>query len=338
MGKALNAADTASRDPSQNAKPGQLADGRFTDNALRNPPSLQALKLQDMLMKNAGGQIAEDRWHEMPLAGFKQVKGFRNLTHEDVVRLFEELRGVTMRHVNNAEGHTAIYGMIAVGRVDMDEGNGKLRWKFDDEFRKLAEQSDLYAVIDYRAGLAMKSRYAHRLHEIITFKAGRERNVQRFTVEDLRARLGVQTGKLGTWSNFKKFALDRAIEEVNQSSRFIVSYRITKRIKRSTAEIELMWEVKPDLEASKAAQAAHSVTRKGQRAEAKERIAFPADGGIAFDDYWLAVKREAGCNMDNGQIATKFRQFCADPDRNIKLDARNIEAVFRNFCATVGKV
>ena len=189
MGKALNAADTASRDLSQNAKPGQLADGRFTDNALRNPPSLQALKLQDMLMKNAGGKIAEDAWHSFPLATFKQVKGFRNLSHEDVVRLFEELRAVTMRHVNYEEGHTAVYGMISVGRVDMDEGNGKLSYKFDEEFRKLAESSDLYAVIDYRAGLAMKSRYAHRLHEIITFKAGREKNVQRFTVEDLRARL-----------------------------------------------------------------------------------------------------------------------------------------------------
>lgn len=336
MGKALNAADTASRDPSQNAKPGQLADGRFTDNALRNPPSLQALKLQDMLMKNAGGKIAEDAWHTLPLATFKQVKGFRNLTHEDVVRLFEELRGVTMRHVNYEEGHTAVYGMIAVGRVDMDEGNGKLRYKFDEEFRKLAESSDLYAVIDYRAGLAMKSRYAHRLHEIITFKAGREKNVQRFTVEDLRARLGVQTGKLSTWGNFRKFALDRAIEEVNQSSRFLVSYRITKRVRRATAEIELEWQEKPDQEETKREQAAHSVARAGRRAAAKEVIPFPETGGIEYDDYWKAVKRSADCNMDNAMIAARFRSFCAD--RGIKLNARNIEKLFADYCAKVGKV
>lgn len=338
MGKALNAADTASRDPSQNAKPGQLADGRFTENALRNPPSLQALKLQDMLMKNAGGKIAEDAWHSFPLAAFKQVKGFRNLSHEDVVRLFEELRAVTMRHVNYEEGHTAVYGMIAVGRVDMDEGKGKLRYKFDEEFRKVAESSDLYAVLDYRAGLAMKSRYAHRLHEIITFKAGREKNVQRFTVEDLRARLGVQTGKLKRWPDLKKYALDRAIEEVNQSSRFEVSYRITKRERRATTEVELEWNEKPDQEETKREQAAHSTARKGRRAAAKEVVSFPETGGIEYDDYWRAIKRDAGCNMDNGMIAIKFRAFCADPDRNIKLNARNIETVFRSFCATVGKV
>jgi len=35
---------------------------------------------------------------------YRQVKGFRNLTLEDVVRLFEEPRSVTMRHVDNADG------------------------------------------------------------------------------------------------------------------------------------------------------------------------------------------------------------------------------------------
>jgi hypothetical protein len=148
MGYAVNSAESNSRDPAKLSKAGELADGQYSERALRNPPSLQALKLQDVLMKNAAGKIAEDQWYELPLATFKQVKGFRNLTHEDVVRLFEELRSVTMRHVNNAEGHTAIYGLIAVGSVDMDEGHGKLRYQFDAEFRKIVEQSNLYAILD----------------------------------------------------------------------------------------------------------------------------------------------------------------------------------------------
>jgi hypothetical protein len=237
MGYAVNSAKTSDHDPDKMSKAGELVDGQYSERALRNPPSLQALKLQDVLMKNAGGKIADDRWHELPLATFKQVKGFRNLTHEDVVRLFEELRSVTMRHVNNAEGHTAIYGLIAVGRVDMDEGLGKLRYQFDAEFRKIVEKSNLYAILDYRAGLAMSSRYAHRLHEMVSFRAGRQRQVECFTVEELRARLGVQTGKLARWPDFKKYSLDVAMDEVNQSSRFRVSYRITKRERRKTTEM-----------------------------------------------------------------------------------------------------
>jgi hypothetical protein len=246
-----------------------------------------------------------------------------------VVRLFEELRSVTMRHVNNAEGHTAIYGLIAVGRVDMDEGHGKLRYQFDAEFRKIVEQSNLYAILDYRAGLAMSSRYAHRLHEMISFRAARERQMERFTVEELRARLGVQTGKLEAWSDFRVKALDVAIDEVNQSSRFHVSYRITKRERRKTTEVELAWEIKEALEDAKKEQAAHSVARKGRRAEAKERLTFPASGSVKYTDPWEKLARE-NCNWDHSKIADAFRAFCSQ--KGIKLGAKNIEMMFVNFC------
>ncbi len=335
MGYAVNSAETSSHDPDKLSKAGELVDGHYSERALRNPPSLQALKLQDVLMKNAGGKIAEDRWHELPLATFKQVKGFRNLTHEDVVRLFEELRSVTMRHVNNAEGHTAIYGLIAVGRVDMDEGNGRLRYKFDDEFRKIVDQSNLYAILDYRAGLAMSSRYAHRLHEMISFRAARQRQIERFTVEELRARLGVQTGKLARWPDFKKYSLDAAIDEVNQSSRFRVSYRITKRERRKTAEVELAWEIKEVLEDAKREQEAHSVARKGRRAETKERLAFPESGSVKYTDPWERLARE-NCNWDHSKLADAFRSFCSQ--KSIKLGAKNIETVFVNFCKSLGQI
>lgn len=265
----------------------------------------------------------------------KQVKGFRNLTHEDVVRLFEELRSVTMRHVNNAEGHTAIYGLIAVGRVDMDEDNGKLRYQFDAEFRKIAEQSNLYAILDYRAGLAMSSRYAHRLHEMISFRVARERQIERFTVEELRARLGVQTGKLSTWGNFRKFALDAAIDEVNQSSRFSVSYRITKWNRRKTAEVEMAWEVREALEDAKREQEVHSVARKGKRAEAKMRLAFPEFGSVKYTDPWEKLARE-NCNWDHGKLADAFRSFCYQ--KGIKLGTKNIEAMFVSFCKNQSRV
>lgn len=336
MNQTLNMIEATGRNPDCAAKAGELLDARYTDNALRNPPSLQALKLQDMLMKNAGGKIAEDCWHSLPLASFKQVRGFRNLTHEDVVRLFEELRAVTMRHVNHAEGHTAIYGMIAVGRVDMETHTGQLRYQFDAEFRKIVENSDLYAVLDYRAGLAMSSRYAHRLHEMISLRAGREKQIERFTVEELRSRLGVQTGKLPNWPQFKQKVLDRAIAEVNQCSRFRVSWRVTRKERRRTTEIELTWEVKDDLTQTKADQNAHSSLRKARRNGAGERVVFPDSGGIASSPHWVQIKQQAGCNMDNTLIAEKFRAFCIK--RNIPLDAGNIERVFSRFCAKLGSV
>lgn len=328
MGKALNSATANEYQENRLTKLGELADARYSPETLHHPPSLRALKVQDVLMKNAGGKIAEDKWHEIDLATFRHIDGMGNLESDDVIKLLRELRGATLLNVNHKEGYTGVYGLISVGRVDFEEV-GKIRYKFDDEFRKVAEQSDLYAVLDYRTTLALSSRYAHRLHDLITFRSGRTTTSERFSVDDLRSRLGVQTGKLGTWSNFKKFALDRAIEEVNQSSRFEVSYRVTKKEKRKTTEIEMKWKVKADLEDAKKEQAAHSAARAGRRNESKERLAFPEAGSVKYTDPWEALAREH-CNWDHGKIADAFRSFCSA--KNIKLGATNIETLFVNFC------
>lgn len=334
MGKTLNSAAASDHLPDRLTKLGEMVDAKYSDRTLRNPPSLQALKLQDVLMKNAGGRLCDDVWHEFDLASFKRLDGMRNLTHEDTVRLFEELRGATMRHVNHKEGHTAIYGLIAVGRVDFEDV-GKVRYKFDDEFRKVAEMSDLYAVLDYRTTLALGSRYAHRLHEMIAFRAGREKRLELFTLDDLRARLGVATGKLGTWTALKQRALDPAIDEVNQSSRFRVSYRVTKKDRRKTVEIELAWAVREDLEAAKKEQSAHSVARKGRLNEELGRHVFPVTGGTAYTTPWDTI-RKANCNWDQAKAADGFRSFCTT--KNIRLDAQNIEKIFTAFCKTLPKL
>lgn len=328
MGNALNSAIASEGYEDRLTKVGELVDAHYTPETLHHPPSLRALKVQDVLMKNAGGKIAEDTWHELELSTFKHIEGMGDLKSDDVVKLLRELRGATLVNVNQKDKYTGIYGLIAVGRVDFEEV-GKIRYKFDEEFRKVADQSDLYAVLDYRTTLALSSRYAHRLHEMIAFRSGREKQIERFSIEDLRARLGVPTGKLNTWGNFKKFALDRAIEEVNQSSRFEVLYRISKREKRKTSEIEMSWKIKPDLEMAKREQAAHSTSRKGRRSEVRERLSFPASGAVRFTDPWENLSKQ-NCNWDLGKIADAFRSFCSA--KNIKLDAKNIDTLFVNFC------
>lgn len=329
MGKALNIANATEQNPNRLAKLGQLADAKYSERTLKNPPSLQALKLQDVLMKNAGGKICEDRWHEIELSTFKRLEGIRNLDQEGVYRLFEELRGATMRHENRAEGYMGVYGFIAVGRIDFEDV-GKIRYKFDDEFRKIMAESDLYAVLDYRTSLALSSRYAHRLHDMVALRAGRERTAERFSVDEMRQRLGVQTGRLTEWADFRVRALETAISEINQSSRFEVSYRITKKDRRKTTEIELSWKVKEDLKAAKQEQAAHSTARKGRREEAAEKLSFPATGSVRYSDPWEEIAK-ANCNWDHSKIADAFRSFCTQ--RNIKMNAHNIEKLFADFCA-----
>ena len=63
---------------------------------------------------------------------------------------------------------------------------------------------------------------------------------------------------------------------------------------------------------------------------------FPETGGIAYSPRWKDIKRAAGCNVDDGKIATDFRRFLTQ--RNISRSAANIEKLFADFCRKVGKV
>lgn len=84
----------------------------------------------------------------------------------------------------------------------------------------------------------MTSRYALRLHELVELRVNLERKASEvFKLDDLRARLGAPAGKLVVGSLAQK-ALQPAIAEVNQPSRFSVAMRSQKR-GRSVVAVEL---------------------------------------------------------------------------------------------------
>jgi predicted HicB family RNase H-like nuclease len=330
MGNALNAMKSKAHIEEHSVQLGEMADALYDNHTLNNPPSLAALKLQDLLMKTAGGKICEDRWHQLDLASLKGIKGMRNATHQDVVELFRQLRTATLTYRNEAEGYTGIYGLISVGRVEFEE-QGKIRFKFDEEFRKVLEFSNLYAVLDRQTSLALSSRYAHRLHEMIALRAGRDKISEKFTVTDLRARLGVPNGKLATWSHFKQFALQKAIDELNHLSRFKVSWRVSKKYRRRVDELELTWQVNRDLDPVAKELRRPKVGRKARRDGRVEALVepFPASGSISYSEPWKTIARQHGSGKDINLIANDFRRWCKS--KGIPLDGSKISKQFETF-------
>lgn len=341
MGHALNAIKSKSKIAEHQVQVGEVADAVYDQHTLNNPPSLQALKLQDLLMKTAGPAICEDRWHEVELAAVKRLKGMRNASHQEIVGLFQQLRASTLTYENLKEGYTGIYGLVSVGRVEFEEF-GKLRFRFDEEFRKVVATSNLYAILDRQTSLALTSRYAHRLHEMIALRSGRTRTSERFTVDNLRARLGVANGRLKTWDEFRRRALEPAIEEVNQLSRFSVSWRVTQKVQRRVSEIELAWEVLRDLAPVQKELDRAKVGRKARRDDTDEEIldeppapplplAFPEDGGVKFKDPWASIREAMGIDKADGdRLAASFRAHLKD--QGLALDHPSIRELFTAFC------
>lgn len=361
MGKTLQVISDRAYDQTRSYHPGELADGRFAD--LTNPPSLAALKLHEVLFKTAGAAVADDKWHTISLATLRGLDGMKNYDRRGLVDLFKELRGVVMEYDTAKE--TVITGLLDVAKVEFEDGDGPtvIRWKFGEGFREIVANSDYWAIIDRSTALSMTSRYALRLHEMIALRVNLERKASEvFKLDDLRGRLGVPAGKLDRWTHLSQKALQPAIAEVNQLSRFTISMRPQKR-GRSVVAVELSWEAKPDLAETKSELGRHSAGRPARRAGTVETVveaapqkavesrkgsraekpsskrptafpdAFPGSGGIAYTD-WADVassKLPGGRNQpDVNDVAAAFRQFAAE--RSIPLTGPKILATFETFC------
>ena len=154
-----------------------------------------------------------------------------------------------------------------------------------------------------------------------------------FSVAELRAVLSVPEGKITRFSNLKQKAIEPAIAEINSDLTRLNLTATYHKIGRTVAEVEIAWEVEEDLAKVKEKLDHSSADRKARlegKAETITSMAFPASGTVRYTKPWEDIAR-ANCNWDLGKLADAFRSFCEG--KNIKLDARNIEDIFKNFCA-----
>jgi hypothetical protein len=342
MGRTIQVAADREFDQTKTVVPAEVARGIY----IENPPGAQALKLMHLLISIAAGRMADDTQHELRMADLKAIEGMRNHDRASLRALFIELRGAVIHYDRPAEKMEIIDGFM--GRVVLDyrhetSGDILVKWKFGEEFRRIAEESNHWAILDRQTVFALSSKYAILLFQHVASLANLDRkNSKTFTVPELRALLGVPAGKLDRFSNLNTWALKPAISEINQISR--LDLKVTpQKIGRTVATVKISWVMKGGGAKATAVRElkSHSLGRKARRdgtAEAVtiELVAFPETGGIAYLDRWKGIKRASGCNVDDSKIAADFRRFLTE--RNISRNASNIETLFGDFCRKIGKI
>lgn len=341
MGKTTQVAADRAFDQTKTVLPAELARGVY----MRNAPSLQALKLMHLMIATAGGRMAEPVRHEMRLADIRAIEGMKNHDRESLTPLFEELRAVVIREGDPTDDNQRVVvgGLLdqaVLNRKDQISGDTLLSWYFGRSFLEMAEASNHWAILDRQTVFHLGSKYSVLLFQHIASLANLDRmNAKTFSVPELRALLGVPEGKMPRWNDTNRFALTPAIAEISQLSRLTLT-ATTNKVGRTVSSVTISWSVKNDPTAAKKEMSRPKVGRAARREEKVETISqqrvFPQSGSIEFDEHWKALKRAAGCNMDNAMIAEKFRAWCAG--KGLSLNAVNIEAAFSGFCAKVGKV
>jgi hypothetical protein len=337
MGKTVQVAADRAYDQSKTVLPAEVARGTY----MQNPPGLAALKLMHLLIAKAGGRMGEDVEHRVRLSEVRGVEGLRNHDRASLAPLFAELQAAVLIHDDTEKKRLTIGGLLDIAEVDYrDELSGDLviSWYFSRMFTRAAAASNHWAILDRQTVFHLGSKYSLLLFQHIASLAKLDQVVSKtFTVAELRSVLGVQPGKLERFANLNARAIQPAIAEINQLSRLTLT-ATPRKVGRTVASIEIAWAVKDDPSETRRELSASQIGRKARRDGTAEEVAaeFPETGGIAYSPRWRDLKRAAGCNMDDSLIAANFRRFLKE--RGITRNAANIEKLFSNFCAKVGKV
>jgi len=339
MGKTTQVAADRAHDLTKTVLPMEMARGVF----MRNPPSLQALKLMHLMIATAGGRMADDARHEIRLSSIRAIEGMKNHDRSSLTPLFEELRACTIRTGDPEDDaqRVEIGGLLdhaILDRRDPVSGDVLMSWYFGRMFRQMAETSNHWAILDRQTVFHLGSRYSMLLFQHIASLVPLEHiSYRTFTIAQLRALLGVPEGKMERFSNLNQRALLPAIAEINHLSRLKLTATPNK-IGRTVASVTISWTEKaPDKKAeAKAELNRPKAGREARRAGTVEQVEpiasggdFPASGSIEYSK-WAEIARD--ClplpRPDLDHVATVYRQWTTQ--RGI---ARS-EGGWRGFCRT----
>lgn len=336
MGKTTEVAADRAYDHSKTVLPAEVAQGIY----MQNVPSLQALKLMHLMIGKAGGRMAEEVQHQMRLSEVREITGMKNHDRASLIPLFGELAAAVLIYDNPEKQVVTIGGLLDEAKIDYRHeisGDLLVTWWFRRTFRTMAAESNHWAILDRQTVFHLSSKYSVLLFQHMASLTGlKYTNSKRFTVQELRAVLGVPEGKMPRFANLKARAIEPAIAEINSDLTRLHLTANYHKTGRTVAEVEITWEEAPELSKVKAELERSKVGRKARQNGIAEvpALSFPARGSVKYTKPWEQIARES-CNWDLGKVSEAFRAFCKK--NNMKTDAPNIETAFRTFCSKLDK-
>ena len=338
MGKTIEVAADRAYDQTKTVLPAEVARGVYMENA----PSLRALKLMHLMIGRAGGRMADDVLHSMRLSDIRKIEGMAHHDQQSLKPLFVELRAATIIHEKPEHSTWTIGGLLDEATVDYRHeltGDVLISWSFGRTFRRMAQESNHWAILDRQAVFHLGSKYSVLLvHQIASLQKVKHIASKRFTVSELRAVFGIPEGKVKRFADLKKDVLVVAISEINSDLTRLYLTATYHKVGRTVSEVEIAWEVKEDLTKVKAEQGRPKVGGKARRDGTAETpaLAFPEHGSVNAAQPWDRIARENAPRIDGRHtpdlriLADAFRKWCVE--KSIPLNVTNIEKTFTTWC------
>lgn len=224
-------------------KPGELVEIRAGANL-----SLHDRRVFNLLIENAWSEIGENKAHRIAMA---RLRGPHHKGGEMVADSIKALMTCLVEVPTTLDGKPAILAMQLLGpttrTMDENSPNALVEYKFHDELRRIIQESEYWGRIKSHVMFSFTSKYALALYEAVCLRGNLRVCEQCFSDDDFRALLGVEPGKLEQPFNFKKWALDPAVAEVNALSDFNVTVDVLRdggQARGRVTGFRLWWEKK----------------------------------------------------------------------------------------------
>ncbi|MEM1351801.1 MAG: replication initiation protein [Pseudomonadota bacterium] len=214
-------------------KPGELIDVVEV-----TPLTLNDRRVYNLLLENAWDAIDKNVEHVISKSDLRGTHNSNDRVGESVERLMSAI--VRVKTLRDGEQHIERVQLLG-GNVETLRRDGLLHYEIPARLRKIIGNSTVFARLRREIMFALTSKYALTLYEMVQKRGNlKYRASERFSLEELRAILGVPDGKLSTWSNLNLRALAPAVAEVNQLSDFTVDLSPIKTGRRVT-HVEMRW-------------------------------------------------------------------------------------------------
>ena len=219
-----------------------------------------------------------------------------------------------------------------LGATDMDEEDredGILVYDFHPKLIELLRDSELYARMQMKVIAAFSSKYALSLYEVVAARIQmKHKSSETVDVETLRMWLGVEIGKLKTWSDLRRMAIEPAVKEVNALSPFEVAIEPVRR-GRKVIEVHLSWAKKEPLSPSEQAAAREvnraKLGRKARLSGTAEKVIPELSPEAIQKGYDAAADI---CRIDKNAAYVDWQSMVSDlPDT-----PKNLVGHFIEFC------
>jgi hypothetical protein len=230
--------------------------------------------LYNQLLGHAWNNITTTEVH-------KVLKASLRGSHESNDRLdecFDRLMGAWAK----VRARDPVTGAMATFRIHLlgsnkveDRKDGYFYYTFPPDLLAVISQSNAWATIKSHIMYALRSKYSIRLYEMVERRIGLTKHHEEFTIDELRALLGVPDGKLERFADFNKYCLKPSIEEANQLTDFFVDVMPVKK-GRTVEKLFMTWEKKSPAALKKAHEEREKsrIGRRARRSGAADMINF----------------------------------------------------------------